>query len=226
MSTHNETGNDELERQDLYAALLHELKNNLVLMTMTLEEINHTGDAKHDRLLDEVRLQCQRTSERLMQALFVYKHDQSGTVLNAVDAYPIEDFVNEMAIQARSLRPRLVIDTDVATDVPAIWFFDRNMLEMALLNALHNSLIYARERIRIAARVEDGMLCLAIEDDSDGYPEHILQAVETGKPLKSNGTGLGLRFASMIAKAHSNEERVGRLRLRNQNGAVFEMLVP
>ena len=71
-----------------------------------------------------------------------------------------------------------------------------------------------------------GMLCLAIEDDSDGYPPHILQAVADDKPLNSSGTGLGLRFASLIAKAHKNDGRTGSLHLRNQDGAVFEIRVP
>lgn len=216
----------ELEQQDLYAALLHEMKNHLVLMSMTLERIPHNRKAVHDQPLDEVRLLCQRASERLMQALFIYKNDKDGPMLNAVDAYSTEDFIKEMAVQARSLRSQLHVETDIANDVPAIWFFDRNMLEMALINALHNSVAYARERIRISARVEDGMLCIAIKDDSDGYPAHILDAQAADKPLQSNGTGLGLRFASMIAKAHVNKGRQGKLLLSNQGGAVFEIRVP
>jgi K+-sensing histidine kinase KdpD len=215
------------EQQDLYAALLHEMKNNLVLMAITLDRVPHIGDAVHDQPLNEVRLLCQRTSERLMQALMIYKSGQGGMLLNAVDAYSTEDFIAEMAVQAHSLRSNLRIETEIAADVPAIWFFDRNMLEIALINALHNSISYAREKIRITARVDDGgMLCLAIEDDSDGYPPHILQAVAEDKPLNSNGTGLGLRFASLIAKAHKNNGRMGYLRLSNHNGAVFEIRLP
>lgn len=215
-----------LEQQDLYAGLLHEMKNHLVLMAITLDRVPHTGDIGHDHPLEEVRLLCQRASERLMQALIIYKSDHGGTLLNAVDAYSTEDFIAEMAIQARSLRSRLRVETDMAADVPAIWFFDRNMLEMALMNALHNSVSYARERIRITAHVDEGMLCIAIEDDSEGYPPHILQSVSEDIPLSTSGTGLGLRFARLIAKAHVNNGRTGTLNLRNQNGAVFEIRVP
>lgn len=216
----------DLQQPDLYAALLHEMKNNLVLMAITLDRVPHIGNDTHDQPLEEVRLLCQRTSERLMQALLIYKNDHSGTLLNAVDAYSTEDFIAEMALQAQSLRSQLQVETHIADDVPAIWFFDRNMLGMALLNALHNSVAYARKRIRISASVDDGMLCIAIEDDSDGYPEHILAAVAENKPLNSNGTGLGLRFSNLIAKAHINNGRSGRLNLRNQDGAVFEIWVP
>jgi len=215
-----------IENQDLYAALLHEMKNNLVLMAMTMERVPHTRVAEHDQPLDEARLLCQRVSERLMQALLIYKSDLGGMVLNAVDAYSPEDFVAEMAGQARYLQTPHRIETRIDPNVPAIWFFDRNILEMALINAIHNSLSFARSRIEITARVEDGMLCLAIEDDSDGYPPHILQAVAEDRPLNSSGTGLGLRFASLIAKSHENNGRRGSLSLRNQGGSVFEIRVP
>lgn len=214
------------DRQDLYAALLHEMKNHLVLMAMTLGRVPTTGAPEHDQPLNEVRLLCQRASERLMQALFIYRTDQGGELLNAVDAYSTEDFIEEMAIQARALRSDLEVVTEIDPSVPAIWFFDRNMLEMALMNALHNSLSYARQRLQIRARVEAGMLCIAIQDDSDGYPEHILNAVAEDKPLTSTGTGLGLRFARMIARAHSNDGRTGALSLYNQDGAVFEIRLP
>lgn len=216
----------DFEQQDLYAALLHEMKNNLVLMSITLARVPNNGVEDHDEPLEEVRLLCQRASERLMQALFIYKNNQGDPLLNAVDAYSTEDFIEEMSVQARSLRTRLHVETQVEPNVPPIWFFDRNMLEMALLNALHNSISYARDHIVIRARVEDGMLCIAIQDDSDGYPAHILEAQAGGQPLQSNGTGLGLRFANLIAKAHVNKGRTGSLRLHNHNGAVFEIRVP
>ncbi len=215
-----------LEHQDLYAALLHEMKNNLVLMAMTIERVPHTQEVDHDQPLDEARLLCQRVSERLMQALLIYKSSSGGMVLNAVDAYSPEDFVDEMARQARYLRTSHQIETCIDPAVPPIWFFDRNLLEMALINAIHNSLSFARRCIRIRARMDDNMLCLAIEDDSDGYPAHILQAAADDQPLNSSGTGLGLRFASLIAKAHENNGRRGALALRNENGSVFEIRVP
>lgn len=216
----------DLEHQDLYAALLHEMKNNLVLLAITLDNVPHTGAAEHDQPLDAARLLGQRVSERLMQALLIYKSDQGGMVLNAIDAYSPADLLNEVAIHARSLRADLRIETHLEPTVPVIWFFDRNMLEMALINAIHNSISYARERVRLVARVEDGMLCIAIEDDSDGYPPHIIEAVAQDVPLNTSGTGLGLRFASLIAKAHVNNGRHGALTLRNRDGAVFEVRLP
>jgi signal transduction histidine kinase len=215
-----------METNDLYAALLHEMKNNLALLTMTLGSIPYCGKPEHDAPLDDARLLGQTTSDRLMQALFIYKSGKSGVVLNAVDAYSPEDFIQELAQHTRSFRKTLDVSTQVDDNVPAIWFFDRNMLEMALINAVHNSVSYARTRIQIRASLLDGMLAISVRDDSDGYPDHILDAVAKDQPLQTNGTGLGLRFARLIANAHQNKGRVGDLRLYNENGAVFEIRVP
>lgn len=215
-----------MEEQDLYAALLHEMKNNLVLLTMTLDSVPRTGDELHDSKLDEARMLGQRVSERLMQSLFLYKGERGGVILNAIDAYCPADMLEEIALQARSLNKHLEVAVEVEPDVPSFWFYDRNMLEMALINALHNSLNYARKRVGIRAAVRDGMLAISVRDDSEGYPPHILEAVAEGRTLQSNGTGLGLRFARLIAEAHKNGGRVGQLRLYNEGGAVFEISVP
>lgn len=215
-----------MEDHDLYAALLHETKNNLVLLTLTLDTVPHTRQDEHDSPLDAARLLGHKVAERLMQAMLIYKSEAGALRLNAVNAYSPEDMAEEMAQQARSLARHLEVVARVGEGVPPVWFFDRNMLEMALMNAIHNSISYARARIEIRVELADGMLAVAVRDDSDGYPVHILEAVTQGAPLQSNGTGLGIRFARLIAEAHRNEDRVGELRLYNDDGAVFEIRLP
>lgn len=215
-----------LEAKDLYAALMHELKNNLGLLSMAMERIPHQDRDEYDRPLDEARLLCQQVVERLRQSLLLYKAADRPLAIE-VDAYSPSEFVNEMRGTAASLargRPR--VSSEVAPDVPEIWFFDRNLAEIALTNAIHNSLFYAREQIDIRAGMADGMLCFTVRDDSNGYPDHILDALAQGLPFQSGGTGLGLRLAQMIAQAHVNRGRVGELRLGNEEGASFSLLLP
>lgn len=215
-----------LDAKDLYAALMHELKNNLGLLSMAMERIPHLDRTDHDRPLDEARLLCQQVVERLRQSLLLYKAADRPLPME-VDAYSPKEFVQEMLGTAASLaRGRLRVSAEVDADVPEIWFFDRNLAELALTNALHNSLSYAREHIAIRASTTDGMLCFTIRDDSNGYPAHILESLTQGMPFQPGGTGLGLRLAQMIAQAHANQGRAGELRLSNDNGAVFSLLLP
>lgn len=215
-----------LEAKDLYAALMHELKNNLGLLSMAMERIPHQNDADHDRPLDDARLLCQQVVERLRQSLLLYKSADRPLPME-VDAYSPKEFVDEMLGTAASLsRGRLRVSAEVDENVPEIWFFDRNLIEIALTNAIHNSLAYAHGHIGIRASADDGMLCFTVSDDSNGFPAHILESLAQGVPFQSGGTGLGLRLAQMIAQAHTNRGRVGELRLNNDQGASFSLLLP
>ncbi len=211
---------------DMHAALMHELKNNLGQLSMTLDGLPVLGMAEHDARVDEARLICRRSAERLQQALLVYKASQDA-LRPMIDAHSPVDFLRELDDNARSLaRGRLEVESLLGDQVPDLWFFDRSLAEMALLNALHNALAYARTRIRLEVDMADGRLAFTVRDDSGGYPEAILacggeQAVESIK-----GTGLGLHFARLIAEAHENQGRKGELRLYNDGGAVFTLLLP
>lgn len=211
---------------DMHAALMHELKNNLGLLTMTLDGMPLLGIAEHDTKLDEARLICQRSVERLQQALLIYKADRHELRPN-IDAHSPLDLLRELGDNASSLaRNRLSVETLLGEQVPDIWFFDRSLVEMAILNAIYNALAYARSSIRIEADMLDNYLVITVRDDSNGYPERILaydgeQAFSGGQ-----GTGLGLRFAQLIAELHENKGRVGSLRLYNDAGAVFSLLLP
>jgi K+-sensing histidine kinase KdpD len=111
--------------------------------------------------------------------------------------------------------------------VPDLWFFDRALVEMAMINAIHNSLSHARSVIRIEADMVDGCLAFTVRDDSAGYPDtHPGQRIGGDESYSSRGTGLGLMFARMIAEAHENQGRIGELRLNNDNGAVFRFMLP
>lgn len=211
---------------DFYAALIHELKNSLGLLSMSIERIPLQGSAEHDAPVDEARLLCQGVIDRLNQALLIYKA-ANGAIHPMIDAASPHDLVHELAGQTLSLsRGRLQVETAVADDVPALWFFDRDLVDMALINAIHNALRYAQTAIRIEAAMRDGCLALTVRDDSSGYPDHVLESVAAGAPIRASGTGLGLQFGRMIAQSHDNRGRRGELRLANDGGAVFELRLP
>lgn len=211
---------------DLYAALIHELKNNLGLLSMTLDRIPMQNEPQHDGTVDSARLLCQGVVDRLQQALLIYKANNKQ-LHPTIDAYSPHDLVHELTDRTAALaRDRLRIESSLSPDVPAIWFLDRDLIEMALINGIQNSLVYARSRILIEANMIEGRLALSVRDDSDGYPEHILTSVATNTPYRSTGTGLGLQFAKLIAQTHDNQGRTGELRLYNDPGAVFCLLLP
>lgn len=211
-----------LKGADLYAALIHELKNELGLLAHAIDRIPR-HEAGHDAAVDAARLMCQRVSGRLQQALMVYKSG-SQPIHPTIDAWPPADMVQAIADQAAALaHGRLRVDTELAPDLPDIWFFDRELVGMALINAVHNSLTHARSQLVIEAGMVDGCLAFTVRDDSAGYPDAVLNGHVIGK---ASGTGLGLQFSRLIAASHDNQGRRGELRLRNDGGAVFSLLLP
>lgn len=215
-----------MESKDFYAALMHELKNNLGLLAMNIDGIPTIGQAEHDDAVDGARLLCQRVMERLHQGLLIYKASDHP-IYPSVDAYSPGDLANELKGTANSLsRGRLRVTMTVSDAVPDIWFFDRNLVEMALINAIHNSLGYAQSKIAISVDMVDKYLEVSVWDDSNGFPEHVLESFANKQPYRSIGTGLGLQFAQIIAQAHENQGRVGEIRLENRCGALFVLRLP
>jgi len=213
-------------QSDLSATLIHELKNHLGLLAMTIDTFPLEGNPEHDQVVEDARLLCQKVVDRLQQALLMYKA-ANGQIHPTIDAYSPEDLVYELRDTTAALsRGHIEVRTDIDANVPAIWFFDRNLIEMALLNAIHNSLAYARAEIVIKTAMEGEMLTLTIQDDSSGFPGHVLDSVATGTPYRATGTGLGLQFAKLIVQTHVNQGRIGELRLSNERGAVFKLLLP
>ena len=216
----------KFDTSDMHAALMHELKNNLGQLTMTLDGMPVLGIPEHDRKLDDARLICQRSVERLQEALLIYKAADQ-TLHPFIDAYSPLDMLRELGDNATSLaRNRLTVETLVGDQVPDLWFFDWNLVELAMLNAIHNALAYARSGIRIEADMQDGFLAFTVRDDSEGYPQQVLASAGESVANGGKGSGLGLRFARLIAELHENQGRTGTLRLYNDAGAVFSLLLP
>ncbi len=214
------------DNADFQAALIHELKNHLGLLGMTLERVPLCGDVEHDEPLDAARLLCQSVADRLQQALWLYKANQ-GPLTPNIDAYSPHDLINALAARTKALsRNRFVVEARLAGNLPAVAFFDRDLVEMAMTNAIQNSLAYARSRIVLEGGMLDGCLALTVRDDSDGYPSHVLESVAAGTPYRSHGTGLGLQFSRLIAQLHENRGRTGALQLANDRGAVFRLVLP
>lgn len=221
-----------LDLPALTASTIHELKNLLGQLTLSLDEIAQTSGPAVAPQVDGARFACRRIADRMVELLALYKLD-GGQRAFAMDAHSPADFLEDMHTEARSLAAgRLQVELACGENLPAFWFFDRELVQGAVMNAVHNALLHARSRVTLRAGSQDGLLAFGVEDDGPGYPPALLQA-DLAFPQRSNketgkGTGLGLYFAQAVAKAHENKGRVGRLTLANAagGGAVFTLLLP
>ncbi len=216
-----------LDLNALAAASIHELKNLLGSLTLSLDEIAAAGCPGADGQVAAARFACRRISDRLVEMLTLYKLE-GGHLTPTIDAHSPADFLADLAHEAQALAAG---NLNVAVDgkaAPPFWFFDRDLVQSAMMNGLHNAIAHARGLIRLTARREGEWLRLEVCDDGPGFPAEVLAGALTAPGGSRRGTGLGLYFAQRVAQAHANEGRCGRVEIANARtgGAAFSLLLP
>lgn len=201
---------------DLYAAVIHDVKNQLAELALRLGE---RADAQQEMVI------AMTAARRLSEMLLVIRQEAELLSVNP-DSVDTADFLSILAAEYRELFPALKFDIDTA-QAPAFAFFDDALVRLALSNAVHNACRAARTRVRLAAREQDGMLVLEVADDGPGYPDDMLANMgDMPASASARGTGLGLYLARKIAELHKLEGRCGHIALSNDKGAVFRMFLP
>jgi signal transduction histidine kinase len=187
-----------------------------------------------DRALPEAhgllaaRMVTRRLSDRLGQLMMLERLARAGAI--RPDAWSPIELVEELEHEAVSLAGnRIAVDVRAPNLVPQFWFFDRELVSMALHNALHSALVYANSAVTLEFRMSDGYLGFGIEDDTGSFPAELL----ADGPLRAergecNGNALGIHFARLVAASHVSEHRRGRVELANRSGGgtCFTLWLP
>jgi signal transduction histidine kinase len=201
---------------DLFAAVVHDVKNQLAELSLRLGQ---RGDAQKEM---EIAISAAR---RLSEMLLVYRQENEMLSVNS-DTVNAADFLAMLAAEYRELFPKLLIEINDKNS-PDISFFDDALVRLALANAIHNACRIAHARVLLTAFEQDQMLVLEVRDDGPGYPNNMLaEDISTPLPVSGRGTGLGLYLARKIAELHHLENRHGYVKLANDGGAVFRMMLP
>lgn len=214
-----------LDLNTLAAASIHEVKNLLGQLTLSLDGIAEVGCPGAEEQISGARFSCRRIVDRLTEMLTLYKLE-GGHLTPNIDAHSPIDFLEDLMHEARTLTAgRLTIDL-LQDNSPPFWFFDRELAQSALMNALHNAQGFAQTRITLSAAQDGEYLVLRVADDGPGFPQALLDGTFDAPRASQQGTGLGLYFANSVAQAHQNKGRIGKIALANMGGAVFSLYLP
>lgn len=214
----------------ILASTVHDIKNSLG----TLLELVRQSAARQDGQsaeLGQLEFEAARINHSLMQLLVMYKVDSQKFSLD-IEECAVIDIVNEAIHQQARLCGLHHIDLQVNCDDDLMCYCDNPIISNALAAVLNNALRYTRKTVLIAVVEEDGYLCIAIEDDGEGYPPHFLAADlhDTADfDWVSGNTGLGLYFVSLMAGLHKNAGKSGFVRIDNESrlgGARFTLCLP
>ncbi len=197
----------------LAAIIVHDIKNALALLEAELREL--TAAPERERAA-HAHAACLLLQEKLIGFLTLYKASSQGLAAQ-VDAHSPHDFLAALVAQTGYRKPGVAISVDTA-GMPAVGFFDENLVALALEAGLQNAMRFARSRIEVGCRAEAGGVVFTIRDDGAGL----------GAGDDAPSTGLGMSLCNAIAEAHCRSGKKGAAWLSDHpdGGALFELRLP
>jgi two-component system OmpR family sensor kinase len=207
----------------------HELRSPLAVLRGELElgrlELwNNPDPARTRAVLDSALEETDRLAA-LTERLLVLARADAGHFVGAPTVVDLEELLQRAA--GRVQDDHLTIH---ATAGGTSALVDRDALEQLLANVTANAAAWARSRIAVHARSEDGFAVIQVSDDGPGFDPRIQDRVfdrfsraDTAR-ARSGGTGLGLAIVAAIAQALG-----GSVTAHNGpplGGAVVEIRVP
>jgi len=225
---------DNLDFSFVLASSVHDMKNSLGMLLHTLESMladNPPENESQRKTFAVLGYEASRINSELVQLLSLYRMQHESLRVQADEHFvfdTIEDQIdrNDVLFQARNIR----VSTDCDPDQR--WYFDAELIGGVINNILVNCVRYSRAQLAVNVTREDGMLCIAIADDGDGYPQSMLDApllTNAGVSFSRGSTNLGLLFAHRVLRLHRAGERRGRIHLANNGplgGGVLSLYIP
>lgn len=224
------------------AASLHEIKNDLALMTNRLDglsmEFNDKPQIRTQFL--EINHNTNKISSELMRLLALYKLDKSK-LLPKLEQIPIDEFLEDKVLKFEELCQHRDLSISFECDSSLSGYFDTDLINSVIDTAIHNALRFTKSRLLLSAETLDikqdnsetalTFLCIRVEDDGEGFPKEAIDQdnLETSHDFEEGSTGLGLYFAKQIANVHARKNLHGFIKLSNQHslpGACFSLYLP
>jgi signal transduction histidine kinase len=229
-----QTDNQTIDFASVMAVAIHDMKNSLSLLLQTIEDLSKSlppsEDISRQHIVD-LHYEANRMNTTLVQILSLYRVELDALPLN-IDECFMEDLVYELIESNKTYTKQKNISYKVDVESELSWFTDKDLLFLLMSDVIVNAIRYGASEISISAIVDDGYLCITVEDNGPGYPQSMLDmsAASMESLCVSEGrTGLGLFFARMIAQTHKNKNRQGSIKLSNNcatGGSTFKVLLP
>jgi signal transduction histidine kinase len=202
----------------------HELRSPMTVIRGEVELLDlETDPAERDAMVKVVTDEIDRMNRIVEDLLLLARSERPGFL--AREPVDVAELIEDVHRKASVLCSRnWVIGPQPRITVMA----DRQRISQALVQYAQNVCEHTGAGVtaRIGAHVENGSVCLWIDDDGPGVPadqaDHIFERFVKG-PHRPEGSGLGLSIVAAIAEAHGGRARLGR---RTGQGARFEILVP
>ena len=193
----------EQVRRETTAALAHELKTPLSVLSATAELLkDNLAPEKQAHYLDVIQTQAQRMDGSVRKMLELSRLETGVQALRR-EEFPLAALAQERLAAALPADGRL--HTEFASDNEYMVNADRALLARAMDALLENAVQHTPEGGCITVRIANGMLSVA--NTGDAIPNHALprlwEAYYQADPSRSTkGDGLGLSIAKTVFDLH------------------------
>jgi signal transduction histidine kinase len=209
------------EKDDFYAGLLHEVKNNLAILSSRLQLLANEYPFLHK---DEIFIQLSDDIKSTYQIVNNYKSDFQLPQLLPCNVRLLLLHLYEMCLPMFQQNNK-TLTIDVPDYLPVIRA-DAYQLHQAFLNLIKNAseATAPGQWVHIQANICSDFISITISDNGIGMtPEQVKHIFDAHISYKPNGTGFGLYMVKKTVYAHH-----GRIECHSeyQNGSVFRILLP
>lgn len=226
--------NDEqLDFNTVLATSVHDMKNSLFMLLQSIEQLNN-GDnltAQQHQSFADLHYQTSRINGGLMQLLALYREERNQLPM-FIEENPVIELVEDVVERNRLYLNSHNIDVNISVSDELYGYFDADLVTYLLADVFVNALRHTKSFVNITAFYEQPYLNIKIEDDGEGYPDHMLDINEeqfSSFNACKGRSGLGLLFAKTIAEAHKANNLTGHILLENRNspsGSIFTLKLP
>lgn len=216
------------------ASTVHDMKNSLCMLIQSTELIQQERQQLSNSARDELarlNYEANRLNSNLLQLLSLYRLERNQLPVQ-IDEHYLADITEEVLLKNQFFTEQRKLTITLEQPAELYWFFDYDLIVNLLNDAVANALRYCHSGILLVLAQQDNRLIIEVHDDGPGFPEFMLNSdvLDMNTPdLANNHTGLGIFFAKLIARAHTNKGERGTVSLANGGklgGGVFSLALP
>ncbi len=221
-----------------FVNLVHEIRTPLTLISIPLEQMAESAESgtlqaeENKKHIASMRRNVNYLLGIINQLLDFRKAEDGKEVQLAAARHDMKLKLSEIC--SRFEHPMAAIGKHISLIMPqeeVVAVFDADKTDRVIMNLIGNAVKYSRSRVSVVlAEPKDGAIRISVEDDGPGIAPHERERIfDTyyqigGDDVAANlGTGLGLAYAKLIAKAHGGDSGVDN---KAAGGATFTLTLP
>lgn len=225
--------NKQLDFSTILATSAHDMKNSLFMLLQSIENLDLADNftAKQHQEFADLHYQTSRINGSLMQLLALYRDEKKELPIyieeNSVSEM-LQEVIDRNYLYLHSHNVEVILDVEESLTA----YFDQDLVTYLIADIFINALRFSKKKIILRAFIEDKFVNIQVEDDGQGYPEHML-AINANNDSEFNASkgrsGLGLLFAKRIASEHKTKQLQGHILLENKtksSGSLFTLRLP